>query len=486
MQKIKAVLPKVNLSGFILIYAAVFLFIVYKALNIPITHDETATAIYYSNFSSWEIIQYPDGSPNNHILNTLFTRYAKLLFGLDVWVVRLPNILAFIVFSFGAFRILRSVLYKTSTFFIPGALLFVASPFMLDFFCVSRGYGLALGFTLLSSSYLISGFKQLNRKHIWWALLLAMLATLSNFTLLVYLACVNLFTLLFIILQFRLKKKSLFKPILFQVLSNGLFITLVAQALYKIQSTDQFIFWTSNGFIEETIKPLVSASLYGSKIFLTVNLITYFTLFLLAVNTVYIVLQFIRSGYNINVFRKPIYLATLIVLCTAVINIVQCWLFDIPNLNGRTAVFFYPLFILALIGSHDLFRGVKTLGVKITIGVVVTFFCAHHLIHIQNVNSVREWKYDENTYSVLEYMDEHRDGQKTTLATNWLFNPSFTFYTHTEICDWLYLHAYNKEIDSTSQARFYYVLRIDYPLLESRYTTVLEFENGNVLLELKE
>ncbi|MDX2360563.1 MAG: hypothetical protein QNK23_07135 [Crocinitomicaceae bacterium] len=486
MQKITAVLPKINTYGFLAIYLAVLVLIVYKAATVPITHDEVGTAVYYSDFSVWEIIQYPDSSPNNHPLNSILTGYSKLLFGLDLWVVRLPNILAFIAFSFGAFRILRSILTKTSTFFIPGALLFVASPFMLDFFGVCRGYGLSLGFMLLSASYLITGFKNLNRKHIWWALILSMLATYANFTLLVYLACANVFILFFFILQYRLEKKILLKPILLQVFSNVLFIALIGSALYKIHSTDQFIYWTSNGFIQETIKPLISASLYGSRIFLSVDFITYFTLSLLAVNFIYIIVRFIRSGYDLQEFRKPIYIATLIVLVAAFINIAQCWIFNIPNLTGRTALFFYPLFILALISSHELFSGIKTYIFKITIAVVVTFFCAHHVIHIHNLKKVREWFYDENTHSVLDYLDENRNGKKVSLATNWLFNPSFSFYTHTEISEWLYLHPYDKEIEPNSEAEYYFILGTDYPMLEDNFDIVIQYETGNWLLKRKD
>ena len=47
--------------------------VLHKAITIPITYDETATAVYYINFSYLDIIKYPGSWPSNHILNTLGT-----------------------------------------------------------------------------------------------------------------------------------------------------------------------------------------------------------------------------------------------------------------------------------------------------------------------------------------------------------------------------------------------------------------------------
>ena len=72
---------KLNRPVFILIYALSFLVIIYKVFNVPVTHDEVSTAVFFGDYSIWEIMMYPDASPNNHILNTLLTKYAILAFG---------------------------------------------------------------------------------------------------------------------------------------------------------------------------------------------------------------------------------------------------------------------------------------------------------------------------------------------------------------------------------------------------------------------
>lgn len=72
---------KINQYTFILIYALAFSLSLFKVFHVPITHDEVATTVHYANFSVWQIMMYPDTLPNNHILNTIFTKIFLLFFG---------------------------------------------------------------------------------------------------------------------------------------------------------------------------------------------------------------------------------------------------------------------------------------------------------------------------------------------------------------------------------------------------------------------
>ena len=98
---------------------------------------------------------------------------------------------------------------------------------------------------------------------------------------------------------------------------------------------------------------------------------------------------------------------------------------------------------------------------------------------------VREWAFDQNTYDVLDYLDDyHRqhDQQQINLNTNWIFNPSFTFYIQTRKLDWLHLTAYHKDTDTTSNTQFYYAISNDWGELQKSYDPVLKFDDGGRLL----
>jgi hypothetical protein len=53
-----------NFFGFITLYGILFLIILYKVLNVPVTTDELPTYFFYSRFSFWEIMMFPDNIPN--------------------------------------------------------------------------------------------------------------------------------------------------------------------------------------------------------------------------------------------------------------------------------------------------------------------------------------------------------------------------------------------------------------------------------------
>ena len=103
-------MKSLNRFGYTALFGALFLVVLYKVLHVPVTIDELPAVFHYSKFNVWEIMMYPDHIPNNHILNTLLVKGSMLLFGQEQWAVRLPNLLAFLLYGLGVFRILRLLL----------------------------------------------------------------------------------------------------------------------------------------------------------------------------------------------------------------------------------------------------------------------------------------------------------------------------------------------------------------------------------------
>jgi len=474
---VKFSISNVNKYTFILLYALVFVFIGYKVFHIPITHDEVATTVFYSKFNAWEIMLFPDPWPNNHILNTLLTKGFLFLFGSEQWVVRMPNLLSFILYGFAAYRILKNVLTKESSFFIAGALLFIANPYLLDFFGLSRGYGMSAALCTLSVSYLISGFKGAINKHIWWAFVLSILASYANFTLLVFWAATTLLVAFYFLSTYRDKKTSLLKPWLILLAVCLGYLALIASPVYKMQSTNQFEFWTSSGFVADTLLPLVKLSLYDSKVFMAFNLIAGIVIGILVVNSLFVLITFKRAKFKINTLSQPLFVATSVILLTAGINMLQCWILDTPNLYGRTALFFYPLFIVALISSHEMFTSLKARKIKVGFSILLILVCVFQLLKTIKLDSVKEWRYDADTFKVLDYLEENRGDRNVTLETNWQFHPSFLFYEQTDKVPWLELKAYSKSVVPETDAEYYYIFEEDFPALESEFEPVAKFEN---------
>lgn len=175
---------------------AAFLYVLVRAVTVDITYDEAWTIRYFVRLDAMHILNCTPCNANNHIANTLLI---KLLFGYgqgSVFLARLPNVLAFVLYLYFAFRIAGRFLSG----FVPVAalLLLILNPFLLDFFSIARGYGLSLAFEMASLYFLLSFVSRKTGKHALWSLLFGGAAVICNFTLLNYwlvlLLVINLLT----------------------------------------------------------------------------------------------------------------------------------------------------------------------------------------------------------------------------------------------------------------------------------------------------
>jgi len=222
-----------NLITFIILFELFFLLIIYKVFHVPVTHDEVLTATRYPGYGYWELMMYPEPWPNNHILNSLLAKFFVSIFGLHQWVVRLPNVLSFLLYSYAIFRINKTVLTTSSVWFIPASVLFLLNLYLLDFFGLSRGYGISCALCTLSVSFLISAFRDLKKGDGWIAFFAAMLASYANFTALVFWVAVSAMVWACFFIRFRKLGKNLVRPTILMVLFIAGYALLIANPIIK-------------------------------------------------------------------------------------------------------------------------------------------------------------------------------------------------------------------------------------------------------------
>jgi len=338
-------MKKTNYYSFFAIFGIVFLLILIKIIVIPITHDEMATPTYYINFSVWQIMMYPDAWPNNHILNTLIVKLFVYLFGINQVIIRLPNLLSFIVYAIAVFRINKIVLKEDSIWFIPASLLFVAYPYFLDFFGLCRGYGMSFALATVSVSYLLSGFLFTKNRDIWISFSLSMLASYANFTLLIFWSANAILTWFYFYSRSFKQLKQLIKSSIIIVITSLLYLALIANPIYKMKSTDQFIYWSSSGIFSGTIITFVILCI----------IITYF---------IYILFWLRKDENKLTSLKTPVFVSSSVLILTAFVAIMQCIILKTPSPRGRTAIFFFPLAVttfVCLLGLIPLIKRRKTL-----------------------------------------------------------------------------------------------------------------------------
>lgn len=466
-------MKRINQYGFIAIMATIFTLLIIKALTLPVVNDETPTAVNYFHYPIWQIMMYTDNWPNNHILNSLFVKLFIFLFGNSQLVIRLPNLLSFILYGFAIFRINKTVLKIDSVFFLPAALFFISNPYMLDFFSLCRGYGMASALATLSVSYLITGFERSEDKHIWIAYLASILASYANFTVLLFWSGTSVM-MLFYFAKSGLTLKKILRPVLIMFGITVLYLALIANPMIKMHSTNEFQYWTSKGFYWETIHPFIEYSRRGSHLILnpTSHLIATFIFITILINCIFIFTRFKRSNYSFAGLKQPLFVATVLLLTTVGINLFQCLVLKTPNLHGRTALFFYPLFLIAFVCFLSLLPAAKARTGQRVIAGCFAFICIFHMADRFKFNYVKDWWHDSDTLKVMAYLQAENANKPVSLKTTWFCYNSFYYYVKTGKEPWLDLKDYDKSIELNTNAEYYYIFSDDAKILESRFEPV--------------
>jgi hypothetical protein len=179
-------LLNIGLCAFFLAFAAL------RAARVPLTYDEAASYIRYidtsvpSMFDTSALSIFSFEVATNHFLNTLSTKASYLVAGGSEIALRLPNLIGYAMFL--GFSLLILQRYVRPLIATAGFLLLNLNPYMLDFFTLSRGYGLSLGFLMGSLFYLFKFLDEVREgervSEASRALAFALGAVMSNFALL--------------------------------------------------------------------------------------------------------------------------------------------------------------------------------------------------------------------------------------------------------------------------------------------------------------
>lgn len=454
-----------SISRYIIIIGSIA-FIAYiglRAIMIPVTHDEAGTILNFSSQSVWDIVSYKNPIPNNHILNTLLIKGLIAIFGMYEWVCRLPNILAGVAYIVFGQKCFNRLFPKDSFLQLIGFILLVANPYLVEFFSLARGYGLSVGFMVLSAYFILKEGKE----NTLMAVLLAGLSVYANLTLLNYFVPV-----IFIIFFQWWMKRPLDWSFLSKMLAIGLVLfCLLIMPVLKMIHTNQFQYWSSNGFYQDTFIPLLKSTIQGKAYFSQYTE----TVFTIIIITVVVSLIISLAVYLTRRRGELIYTLPLvwIFLLSIGYNILQHALFKIPYLNARTSVFYYPLFVLA---TFSMIAFIENASIRLVLDKVLMIFIIMAIIHMirsYNLKSSYEWWFDADNKRVVEILDQAamQDTGKISFKCNWLFQPSMTFYIIGQHREHITAPPYNKHVDSSAVVDYYLITSDDMsPWFKTNYT----------------
>lgn len=476
----------VNLLLFGLIFELFLLLVTFKAFHNPVTHDEAFTAIHYTQYSYWEIMMYPDSWPNNHILNTLLIKLFSSIFGMEQWAIRIPNLLAFLLYSFAIFRIVSSTLRFDSFMFLPASILFICNPYLLDFFSLARGYGLCIGLSTLSVSYLVTGIKLFHIKDLWLAFYLAILASYASFPAIIVFLAITIIVLFYLIIISRSQGKNSVVSLVTLCMSCIVYGLLILGPFLKMKKDNMFDLFTSQGFYEATMLSL------------THNMVTEYPestvwdqplaiglLLVVVINVVIVTVRFVTSKERTQEFRKPVWISSMVLILVVTLNFLEHILIKTPYLAGRIGLFYFPLFTFSLVCLIQFIDLSKSRFIKLLFSVVVSIALLAHLCLNVRLSYFREWWFDAHTMDVINFLSSTEKRDSVKLKAHWLFAPSLTFYKETGKAMKIDLLISDKNIDVNTDADYYYIFTEDYELLKSRFDPVWESSGRFMLVKAK-
>lgn len=415
---------------FLALSALLFAGSVYRAATYPFVHDESLSFAIFT----WEP-PFRDVA-NHHWLNTWTMEASARLFGSSELALRLPNLLAHLVYlgcGLALLRRLREPAVQCGAF-----VALQLNPFLLDYFCLARGYGLGLAALSVSLVLLARAVEEAaldrRRRLLLGALAAGAVAVLANFSFLFFHLTLHAVAGVF---YFPRGARRVDRPAIAAMLLGAIFLAVVFARLRWLAQRGELYFGGAHGFFQDTVWSLVEGTLY-------------------------------RAGYPAGIGEA---LALALVSALLAVCGTGLWVSARARRFGLDAAFTLLLAgsVLLPIGSHAL--GASLLPMEraalayVPLAAVALAFTlarwqrarpavwrsrglggaalagAAHFGVTYNLFTCHTWAYDAHDRTVLELVvRDHlsrRIAAAPRLAVGWHFLPSFTFYRVSGPGSWL-------------------------------------------------
>lgn len=164
------------------LFIVTFFYLLLRVIYLDTLHDEIATYMFYFYQGDY-IGEYIHWDANNHLLNSYLGHKLYGLFGDNIPVLRLPNLLAFVFYFWGNVRLTRN--FQTPYLKLTSLIALNTIPFIIEYFGVARGYGLSLGFFVWGLVHLFNYLNSHTLKALFLSYLFMGLAVSANLTLMI-------------------------------------------------------------------------------------------------------------------------------------------------------------------------------------------------------------------------------------------------------------------------------------------------------------
>lgn len=427
---------------------ALLAYTITRAALLSLTPDELSTI---ETFGAKFIIYpetYHNMSANHHWLNSWLIFFSRSIFGDNEFAFRIPNLIAHAVYLFFTARLMLRL--RKDYFAWAGFILLNAHPYMLDFFSLARGYGLAFAGFAGGIYYLHCFISENKNKHLVFALISMMLAVLANFALLSIFLLFSGILGLICLRDIKPEKRLTLRRIGIIILCCGGLLLLIMPHLAKMKAAGAFFWVNDYTFLESTVTSFCTKLLYDvpykGKDVLRSCLPAIYTI--IGVLLLFSVVAVIKKGW-----RDPgilLALSCITIFFGGLLAIlVQRAYFGLPYPEARMSLYLFVAFIFAFVialASLKVFPKLSA-GIAFILAAPVLF----HLFFCSNVHYTIEWRGSGDVDRMMMRVVEDRknsanpnasvkvsaDGE-ASCTISWLHYSKWKLTWLENVCCWTY------------------------------------------------
>ena len=423
--------------NFWLFVIALWCYNIIKARQVPFYWDEIYTYLNYVKPGVIFLQTFNKMDANHHLLNTWLIQIAIKTFGKHEFIIRLPNVISFLLFAFYAIKLtdfFKSVIMKWGV-----VLILLLNPFVNDYFCLARGYGISMAMIIASLYYAIMYFSHISsHKNAFCSLLFASLGLLANFSLLnFYLVLVILYGLS-LVFQIYNKRINYWSFIL--VLLPFAILSFAIPLLLKLKNANALFVGKNNGFWHDTVSSLIQRFLYQPVDFNNITFAIKIGLIIVLILGLVLILKHMQQS-TITENNTPLVLIFLILVACIFANLLQNYYLHVLFGIGRTAMYYYPLFSLFFLFTIEKLRIYKKSFANFILSTITVLFFTNFVVNM-DTHYAFEWKEEGDSKLVVNdlirlYKNKQVQNTGITIGMGFPYHDDLLFYKEIYELPWL-------------------------------------------------
>lgn len=417
----------------------------WRAVTAGLVHDEAASYTIVASEASMFA-----NTLNNHMLNTACMRVSGFLFGMSELSLRLHTVLAHGLYLVCSILVLRHV--DTRAARVAGFALLNLNLFMLDFMFLARGYGLAMGFQLLSILLLLNASAGKSLAAVLRPLVLALLA--AGISVLANFSFINFFVpacLVALVIAMRWRKtvhwnRGAVAGISVVLAGVGAFGAVMLYRVFETWSQGKLSWGKPGSVVEPVLRSMVRTWLYWTDLPSGT---------LLASMWIVVALMVLAVGCSLwRVWRArslgPLEWVVMIGLVSIGLTMAQHFVLGIAPPVERHGLFLLAPWMLAIalaLGTLQARTRPRWLSVAaLAACMALTSAMALRFATGLSMGQTYTWRYDSNSKDALLRIEADRRVryplQAISVGNHWAFEPAMNYYRERLGYSWMAPLAY--------------------------------------------